>query len=73
MRIAVLQFAPRLGEVSANMARADTLLAEAGLFGPGGDSAAGTAGPLPEKIDLLVLPEMAFSGASAPPSRRRPH
>lgn len=46
MRIATLQFAPQLGRVSANIARADELLKE---YSPG-------------EIDLLVLPEMAFSG-----------
>ncbi len=52
MRIACLQFAPQVGRVSENMARADALLSKAD----------------PEdldSLDLLVLPEMAFSGAHA--------
>ncbi|MCJ1285168.1 Carbon-nitrogen hydrolase [Xylographa opegraphella] len=46
MHIATLQFSPVLGQVAHNMARADELLA-----------AADTAG-----LDLLVLPELAFTG-----------
>lgn len=46
MRIATLQLAPRLGERDVNIARADQLLSQKDL----------------SDIDLLVLPEMAFSG-----------
>ena len=46
MHIATLQFSPVLGDVEGNMARADELLARADMRG----------------LDLLVLPEMAFSG-----------
>ena len=46
MRIACLQFSPQVGQVCENMARADQLLQ--------GHSAG--------DFDLLVLPEMAFSG-----------
>ena len=46
MRIACLQFSPKLGEVQANIARADELLKEA----------------LPQEYSILVLPELAFSG-----------
>ena len=46
MRIACLQFAPRLGKVQENITRADVLLQDV----------------LPEQCDLLVLPELAFSG-----------
>lgn len=52
MRIACLQFAPELGKVKDNMARADSILYNTpGLQGGSADS------PL-----WLVLPEMAFSG-----------
>lgn len=53
MRIACLQFAPQVGAVRANMARADTLL-----------DPAVAAGELAD-LDLLVLPEMALSGRFA--------
>ncbi|USW51331.1 Putative carbon-nitrogen hydrolase, protein amidase [Septoria linicola] len=49
MKVAILQFNPRLGEVEANIKHADSLLARC------------TA-----NIDLLVLPEMAFSGYNFP-------
>lgn len=49
MKIACLQFAPRVGEIEHNIARAEGIL--------------GTA--LPLELDLLVLPELAFSGAPA--------
>lgn len=48
MKIGCLQFAPRLGETGYNLNRADAVLAASGL-GPG-------------DLDLLVLPELAFSG-----------
>jgi len=50
MRVATLQFAPVMGEVEANIAWADALIARAGLEDGEG------------KVDLLVLPELAFSG-----------
>lgn len=49
MKIACLQFAPQVGDVDNNMNRADAVLAKAD----------------PEELDsldLLVVPEMAFSG-----------
>ncbi|OAA75769.1 amidase [Akanthomyces lecanii RCEF 1005] len=46
MRIACLQFAPQLAEVDQNIERADAILERAD----------------PQDIDLLVLPELAFSG-----------
>lgn len=49
MKVAVLQFNPRLGNVEANIKHADTLLATCTV-----------------NIDLLVLPEMAFSGYNFP-------
>ena len=52
MKIATLQFSPRLGEVAANFSRAEALLMrqerEGELTG----------------LDLLVLPELAFAGES---------
>lgn len=52
MRIAALQFAPKLGEISANIDRANALLSS-------------YSAPLNE-VDLLVLPELAFSGYNFP-------
>ncbi|KAM3507625.1 hypothetical protein MY11210_007075 [Beauveria gryllotalpidicola] len=46
MRIACLQFAPQLAEIERNVERADAILSRAD----------------PQDIDLLVLPELAFSG-----------
>ncbi|KAJ4423823.1 hypothetical protein N0V82_001562 [Gnomoniopsis sp. IMI 355080] len=49
MRIACLQFAPQVGEVDNNLNRADAVLAKANQ-----DDV--------DSLDLLVLPELAFSG-----------
>ncbi|RYP61359.1 hypothetical protein DL770_009807 [Monosporascus sp. CRB-9-2] len=46
MRIGCLQFAPQVGDVDNNLNRADAVLNRAD----------------PEDLDLLVLPELAFSG-----------
>ncbi|KAK5993335.1 Protein N-terminal amidase [Cladobotryum mycophilum] len=46
MRIGCLQFAPQVGDVENNLSKADAILNEAD----------------PEDLDLLVLPELAFSG-----------
>ncbi|PKS07990.1 hypothetical protein jhhlp_006602, partial [Lomentospora prolificans] len=46
MRIACLQFNPHLGDVNNNLTRADRVLSRAN----------------PENLDLIVLPEMAFTG-----------
>ncbi|XEU96544.1 hypothetical protein FSHL1_001829 [Fusarium sambucinum] len=46
MRIGCLQFAPQVGDVDNNLNRADSVLSKAN----------------PEDLDLLVLPELAFSG-----------
>ena len=51
MRIACVQFAPVKGDVDKNQTRADGVLAK-------GDT---------EGLDLIVLPEMAFTGSCAPP------
>ena len=47
MRVACLQFAPEVGKVQENLARADNILS-------------GTQ--LPSDLDWLVLPELAFTG-----------
>ena len=52
MRIATVQFAPKVGEVQSNIDRANALI-EGGRKSGALDS-----------IDVLVLPEMAFSGMS---------
>ncbi|TVY84301.1 Protein N-terminal amidase [Lachnellula suecica] len=46
MKIACLQFAPQVGDVDNNLNRADSVLSRAN----------------PQDLDLLVLPELAFSG-----------
>ncbi|UKZ47559.1 hypothetical protein TrVGV298_001782, partial [Trichoderma virens] len=46
MRIGCLQFAPQVGDVDNNLNRADAVLSKAN----------------PEDLDILVLPELAFSG-----------
>ncbi|KAF6819777.1 N-terminal amidase [Colletotrichum sojae] len=46
MRIGCLQFAPQVADVDNNLNRADSVLSKAN----------------PEDLDLLVLPELAFSG-----------
>jgi predicted amidohydrolase len=48
MRIACLQFAPKLGDIDNNLNRADAVLSKAN----------------PSDLDLLVLPELAFTGKS---------
>ena len=50
MLIAILQFAPEIGEIASNVKRAERLLQEAE-----------DEGRL-DGIDILVLPEMAFTG-----------
>lgn len=49
MRIGCLQFSPQVGDVSNNLNRADAVLSR--------------ADPMElDSLDLLVLPEMSFSG-----------
>lgn len=62
MRIATLQFGPRLGDVEGNIKLADQILR---LTPPEEDDGARFSGqPGIEELrpDILVLPEMAFSG-----------
>jgi protein N-terminal amidase len=62
MRIACLQFDPQVGEVDNNLSRADDILSKADP-----DDL--------DRLDLLVLPELAFTGlfsqSSLTPSCRR--
>ena len=58
MRIATLQFSPELGEVSANIALADEVLSRS---------------PPPSEVDLLVLPELAFTGYNHTPDSILPY
>jgi protein N-terminal amidase len=51
MKIALLQFAPDVGTVQANIKKADQLLQQS---------------KLPLDLDWLILPEMAFSGEPPP-------
>ena len=51
MKVACLQFAPEVGKVQENIARADSILLNA---------------QLPFDIDWLVLPELAFTGKHSP-------
>lgn len=46
MRIACLQFAPDVGDINENLDKADAILNQID----------------PQDLDLLVLPELAFSG-----------
>jgi len=47
MKIACLQFDPKLGEIAQNILRAEAILEEASV----------------DELDLIVLPEMALSGS----------
>ena len=46
MKVAILQFSPELGTVTSNIARADSILAASSAY----------------DIDILVLPELVFTG-----------
>ena len=52
MKIAVLQFAPQLGQIQENLEQADKLLTEA--------KAAGRL----DDVQLIIGPELAFTGKS---------
>ncbi|KAL4784622.1 carbon-nitrogen hydrolase [Aspergillus varians] len=64
MRIATVQIASRLGDVEGNIKRADGLLKGAGVGRPG--QAAAAVGIEEAKLDILVLPELAFTGYNFP-------
>ncbi|EEA24392.1 hypothetical protein EYB25_004476 [Talaromyces marneffei] len=67
MRIATLQFAPRLGDVEGNIKRADMLLRlTPPEDGDGLHFVDGKPGIEELHPDILVLPEMAFSGYNFP-------
>jgi predicted amidohydrolase len=51
MKIACLQFAPQVGDIDNNLNRADAVLSKASAEELDG-------------LDLLVLPELAFTGTS---------
>lgn len=53
LRIAVLQLNPRIGKVSANIERANAILKSHGFVNNS------------KKLDILVLPELAFTGMAA--------
>lgn len=59
MKIATLQFAPKLGDVRGNIERANELL-ERGKVVPGGDPEETRLEAL--RPELLVLPELALTG-----------
>lgn len=52
MKIATLQYDPKLGQIAANFSRAESLLMREEREG------------LLNGLDLLVLPEMAFTGTA---------
>lgn len=66
MRIATLQFAPQLGDVEGNIRRANELLRLGSSDNSNGNDIQ-SSGPGIEELrpDILVLPEMAFSGRIA--------
>lgn len=55
LRIAVLQLNPRIGQVAANIERANSIL-----------KAHGFTQSSQKKLDILVLPELAFTGTEEP-------
>lgn len=59
MKIACLQFAPQVGDIDNNLNRADAVLSRANVEDLLG-------------LDLLVLPELAFSGTYPPPFHPKP-
>lgn len=56
MKIATLQFNPQIGQIAANFSRAESLLMREEREG------------MLRDLDLLVLPELAFTGLFGPPS-----
>ena len=58
MRIATLQFNPQVGQIAANFSRAESLLMREEREGVLRD------------LDLLVLPELAFTGKRPPHALR---
>lgn len=54
MRVATLQFNPQVGQIAANFSRAESLLMREEREG------------ILRDLDLLVLPELAFTGRNLP-------
>ncbi|KAE8381394.1 carbon-nitrogen hydrolase [Aspergillus bertholletiae] len=61
MRIATLQFAPKLGDVEGNIRRANELLQNGKMLGD-----AGRVGVDVLKPEILILPELALTGYNFP-------
>ncbi|KAJ5775415.1 uncharacterized protein N7511_000426 [Penicillium nucicola] len=66
MRIATLQFAPKLGDVNGNIERANTLLKKGKIISVDGKQLGIGLGVDLLKPDVLVLPEMALTGYNFP-------
>lgn len=65
MRIATLQFAPKLGDVGGNIQKANELLKKGKSLSPHGSSQFGVEiGIDTLRPDVLVLPELALTGMS---------
>lgn len=62
MRIATLQFAPKLGDVDGNIQRANELLKKGKSVSLGDQTPPIGIGVDLLKPDVLVLPELAFTG-----------
>lgn len=62
MRIATLQFAPRLGDVEGNIQRANDLLKNGKSLGLAGHTLPISIGLELLRPDVLVLPELALTG-----------
>lgn len=62
MRIATLQFAPKLGDVEGNITRANELLKRGKVIACDGSSERTEVGIDGLRPDLLVLPELALTG-----------
>ncbi|EPS34619.1 hypothetical protein PDE_09583 [Penicillium oxalicum 114-2] len=66
MRIATLQFAPKLGDVEGNITRANELLKRGKVIACDGSSERMEVGIDGLRPDLLVLPELALTGYNFP-------
>ncbi|KAI9372545.1 carbon-nitrogen hydrolase [Aspergillus egyptiacus] len=64
MRIATLQFAPKLGDVEGNIKRANAVLKDASIKAPPPSN--GQVGVEDAKLDILILPELALTGYNFP-------
>ncbi|CAI7571823.1 unnamed protein product [Penicillium manginii] len=66
MRIATLQIAPKLGDVEGNIRRANELLKKGKSISMGGQDLGISIGAELLRPEILVLPEMAFTGYNFP-------